>query len=110
MGSHEIRLEGWNSLPQPAGHAAFDVAQDMIGFLGCNHPLPGHVELLINTHPQVISLRAALKPFPNPACICACFHLKILLGSDSQQKLFACYTRATVLLLKLAGQMTTLDP
>ncbi|KAK4821027.1 hypothetical protein QYF61_012113 [Mycteria americana] len=33
-----------------------------VGFLGCKHTLPGHVELLINQHPQVL-LRAALNPF-----------------------------------------------
>ncbi|KAK4826701.1 hypothetical protein QYF61_010916 [Mycteria americana] len=37
--------------------------QDMVGFLGCKCTLPGHVELLINQHPQVLLLRAALNPF-----------------------------------------------
>ncbi|KAK4827142.1 LOW QUALITY PROTEIN: hypothetical protein QYF61_014736 [Mycteria americana] len=31
--------------------------------LGCKHTLPGHGELLINQHPQVLLLRAALNPF-----------------------------------------------
>ncbi|KAK4818497.1 hypothetical protein QYF61_014227 [Mycteria americana] len=35
----------------------------MVGFLGCKWTLPGHVELLINQHPQVLLLRAALNPF-----------------------------------------------
>ncbi|PKU41812.1 hypothetical protein llap_7885 [Limosa lapponica baueri] len=35
----------------------------MVGFLGCKHALPGHVELLINQDPQVLLLRAALQPF-----------------------------------------------
>ncbi|KAK4821092.1 hypothetical protein QYF61_013420 [Mycteria americana] len=39
------------------------VLQDTVGFLGCKCTLPGHVELLINQHPQVILLRAALNPF-----------------------------------------------
>ncbi|KAK4810558.1 hypothetical protein QYF61_004521 [Mycteria americana] len=40
------------------------VLQDMVGFLGCKCTLPGHVELLINQHPQVLLLRAGLNPFP----------------------------------------------
>ncbi|KAK4824932.1 hypothetical protein QYF61_021552 [Mycteria americana] len=36
---------------------------DMVGFLGCKRTLAGHVELLINQHPQVLLLRAALNPF-----------------------------------------------
>ena len=40
------RAEWQNHLPQPAGHASFDAAQDMVGFLGCRHTLLGHVELL----------------------------------------------------------------
>ena len=35
----------------------------MIGFLGCKHTLLAHVELLVNQHPQVLLLRAALNPF-----------------------------------------------
>ncbi|KAK4827472.1 hypothetical protein QYF61_018708 [Mycteria americana] len=46
-----------------AVHASFDAAQDTVGWLGCKHTLPGHVELLINQHPQVLLLRVALNPF-----------------------------------------------
>ncbi|KAK4827563.1 hypothetical protein QYF61_019187 [Mycteria americana] len=63
MGSHKSGVEGQNHLPQPAGHASFDAAQDTVGFLGCKCTLPGHVELLINQHPHVLLLRAALNPF-----------------------------------------------
>ncbi|GAB0176555.1 hypothetical protein GRJ2_000120700 [Grus japonensis] len=35
----------------------------MVGFLGCKCALPAHVELLINQHPQVLLLRAALNTF-----------------------------------------------
>ncbi|KAK4832092.1 hypothetical protein QYF61_020707 [Mycteria americana] len=63
VGSHESGVEGENHLPRPAGPASFDAAQDTVGFLGCKHTLPGHVELLINQHPQVLLLRAALNPF-----------------------------------------------
>ena len=34
----------------------------MVGLLGCEHTLPGHVELLVKHHPQVL-LRASLNPF-----------------------------------------------
>ncbi|CAN0071273.1 unnamed protein product, partial [Bubo scandiacus] len=63
VGSHESRVEGENHLPQPAGHASLDAAQDTAGFLGCKHTLSGHVELLIKQHPQVLLHRAALNPF-----------------------------------------------
>jgi len=33
VGSHQSRSEGQNHLPQPAGHASFDAAQDMDGLL-----------------------------------------------------------------------------
>jgi len=32
----------------------------MVGLPGCERTLPGHAELLINQHPQVLLLRAAL--------------------------------------------------
>ena len=54
VGSHWNGVEGQNHLPCPAGHAAFDVAQDTVGLLGCKCTLPGHVELHINQHPQVL--------------------------------------------------------
>ncbi|PKU39851.1 hypothetical protein llap_9848 [Limosa lapponica baueri] len=62
VGSHESGVEGQNHLPRPAGHA-FDVAQDAVGFLNCKRTLLAYVELLINQHPQVLLLRAALNPF-----------------------------------------------
>ncbi|KAK4818782.1 hypothetical protein QYF61_019128, partial [Mycteria americana] len=63
VGSHESRVEGENHLPRPPGHACFDAVQDKVGFVGCKCTLPGHVELLINQHAQVLLLRAALNPF-----------------------------------------------
>ncbi|KAK4829379.1 hypothetical protein QYF61_003719, partial [Mycteria americana] len=63
VGSHQSRVEGQNHLPQPAGLASFDAAQDTVDFLGCKRTLLGHVELLINQRPQVFLLRAALNPF-----------------------------------------------
>jgi len=63
VGSHKSRVEGQNHLPRPAGHAAFDAAHDTVGFLDCKGTLPGHIELLVNQHPQVLYLRAALNPF-----------------------------------------------
>ena len=40
-----------------------DEAQDMVGLLGCKHTLLAHIESFINQHPQILLLRAALKPF-----------------------------------------------
>ena len=34
-----------------------------VGLLGCKRTLPAHVESFINWHPQILLLRAALKPF-----------------------------------------------
>jgi len=62
VGSHQSRVEGQNHLPQPAGHASLDVAQDTVGLLGCKCTLPVHVELLIHHYPLVLLLRAALEP------------------------------------------------
>ena len=61
--SHERRVWGQNLLPWTAGQTSFHAAQDMVGVLGCKSTLPGHVELLINQHPQVFLLRVALNPF-----------------------------------------------
>ncbi|KAK4831900.1 hypothetical protein QYF61_020047 [Mycteria americana] len=62
-GSHRSGADRENHLPQPADHASFDAAQDMVGFPGSERTLPGHVELFINQHPQVLLLRAGLNPF-----------------------------------------------
>jgi len=44
VGSHQIRAEeGQNRLPQPAGHPAFDAAQDATGLLGCKCTFLAHV-------------------------------------------------------------------
>jgi len=61
--SHQSRAEGQSHLPRPAGYAAFDAAQDMVGLLGCECTLLVHVELLVNQHTQVLLGRAALNPF-----------------------------------------------
>jgi len=63
MRSHQSRVKEQDPLPCPAGHATFDAAQDVVGFLGCKCTLSDHVELLINEHTQVLLLRAALNPF-----------------------------------------------
>ncbi|KAK4829762.1 hypothetical protein QYF61_006486 [Mycteria americana] len=63
VGWHKSRVEGENHHPRPAGHASFDAAQDTVDFLGCKRTLLSHVELLIDQHPQVLLLRAALNPF-----------------------------------------------
>ncbi|KAK4831745.1 hypothetical protein QYF61_018943 [Mycteria americana] len=46
------------------------LAQDTIGFLGCEHTLLAHVQLFIHQYPQVLLCRAALNPFiPQPVLI-----------------------------------------
>ena len=47
VGSLESRVEGEIHVPQPAGYAAFDAAQDMVGFPGCKCMLLAHVKLFI---------------------------------------------------------------
>lgn len=59
--SHKGRAEQ-NHLPWPAGLSAFGAAQDMIGFLWCQHILAGHVQYFIHWHFQVLLRRAALHP------------------------------------------------
>jgi len=36
--------EEQNPLPHPAGHTAFDAAQDATGLLGCELTLPAHMQ------------------------------------------------------------------
>ena len=70
VGSHRSGAEGKNHLLQSAGHASFDAAQDIVGFLGCKHTLPAHVQLFIHQYPQVLLHRAALNAFiPQPVFV-----------------------------------------
>ena len=62
-GCRSPRVVLQNPLPHPAGHTAGDAAQDIVVLLGCECTLLDHDELLINQHPQVLLLRAALKAF-----------------------------------------------
>jgi len=69
-GSHQSGVEGENPLPRSAGHVALDAAQDMLGFLGCEHTLLAHIQLFIHQYPQGLLSRAALNPFiPQPVLI-----------------------------------------
>lgn len=43
-GSHESGVGGDNHLSCPAGHTAFDAAQNTNGFRICKHALPAHVQ------------------------------------------------------------------
>ena len=63
VGSRQSGVEWQNSLLRPAGHASFDEDLDTVGLRGCERTLLGHVKLLVNHHPQVLLLRAALSPF-----------------------------------------------
>ena len=61
--SHQSRVQGQNHLPQTAGHNSCDATQDTAGLLHCECTLLGHIELLINRHPQGLLLGAAFNPF-----------------------------------------------
>jgi len=52
MRSHQHRAEEQDHLPWPAGHASFNAAQDMVGFLGCEGTLLAHVQLPIHQNSQ----------------------------------------------------------
>ncbi|KAK4824741.1 hypothetical protein QYF61_018213 [Mycteria americana] len=70
VGSHQSRVEGQNHLPQPAGHASSDAAQDTVGLLHCKRTLLPHVQLFVHQYPQVLFHRATLNhiiPQPDPA-------------------------------------------
>ncbi|KAK4829553.1 hypothetical protein QYF61_005222 [Mycteria americana] len=68
VGSQQSGAEGQNHLPPPAGHAAFDAAQDTVGLLGCKHTLSVHVQLFIHQYPQpVLKPRIALTQVQDPA-------------------------------------------
>jgi len=70
VGSHQSRAEGQNPLPRPAGHAAFDGAQDMVSLLGCERTLSAHEQLFIPQYPQVLLGWAAPSPLiPQPALV-----------------------------------------
>ena len=56
--SHQSGAEGHNPLPRSAAHAAGDAAQGLVGLLGCEYTLPGHIEFMVNQHPQLLLLRA----------------------------------------------------
>jgi len=61
--SHQSRVERQNHLPRHAGHTSFDAAHGTVGLLSCKSTLPGHDEFLMNQHPQLLFLRAALNSF-----------------------------------------------
>ncbi|KAK4812466.1 LOW QUALITY PROTEIN: hypothetical protein QYF61_026459 [Mycteria americana] len=69
VGSHQSRVEGQDRLPQPAGHAAFDAAQDMAGLLGCERTLSAHVQLFVHQCPQVLFPQGCSRSHHPPACI-----------------------------------------
>ncbi|KAK4816418.1 hypothetical protein QYF61_016854 [Mycteria americana] len=70
VGSHQSGVEGQNHLPRPAGYISFDAAQDMAGFLGCEHTLLARVQLFTHQYPQVLLCRASRNPFiPQPVLI-----------------------------------------
>ena len=59
-------MERQDRIPQPADHASFGAAQDMVGFLVCEGMLLAHVQLATHQYPQVLFwLRSILL---SPAC------------------------------------------
>jgi len=58
-----VQSRGVGSLPYPAGHTAFDAAQDMVFFLGCKGTLLAHGQIPIHQYTQVFFGRVALSPF-----------------------------------------------
>ena len=63
MRFHQSGAEGQNRFPRPVGHTAFDAAQDIVVILDCKCTLLRYVQLLVNQHPHILLLRAALKLF-----------------------------------------------
>jgi len=63
VGSHQNGAEGQKHLPRPAGHIAFDAAQDTVGLLGCENTLLAQVQLFIHQYLQDLLGRAALSSF-----------------------------------------------
>jgi len=59
MKSPWCRVEGQDHLPCPAGHISFDVAQNTVGFLGCEGTLLVHIHQYL----QVLYGKAVLYPF-----------------------------------------------
>jgi len=91
VGSHQSGVEGQNHLPQPAGHTAFDAAQDTIGLLGYNCMLLSHVQLFIHQYLQILLGGAALDCFiPQPVLIPACVDNKWLCLSGLLLQISAC--------------------
>ena len=62
MRSHQCRIERQDHLPQPACHASFDIAQDTVGFVGCEGTLLAHVHLAIHQYPRVLFVLAVFCP------------------------------------------------
>ena len=60
---HKGRGEGDNHFPLTASLPSSDVAQDMVGLLGCRYTLLAHVELFMHQNSQVLICRAALHEF-----------------------------------------------
>jgi len=64
------RGRGAESPPSPCAPTAGDAAQGTVGLQGCERTLPGHVQLCIPQHPQVLLGRGPLHPFiPQPVLI-----------------------------------------
>ncbi|KAK4820044.1 hypothetical protein QYF61_017857 [Mycteria americana] len=66
----EVRPQGDNHFPSPAGHAIPDTSQDAVGLLGHLGTLSAHIQPSVNQHPQVLFCQAAFQPlFPKPVAL-----------------------------------------
>ena len=71
-GSQQSRAEGENPLPQPAGHAAGDAAQDTVGFLSCERTLLAHIVCM---HVRVcVQVCGGVSACAHP-CLCMPVHI-----------------------------------
>lgn len=68
--THKHGAGNENVIPQPAGHAFFDAAQGMVGFLDCKHRFPGHAKLLCHQNFKSLSSGLLLICFWHSLYLC----------------------------------------
>ncbi|KAK4828525.1 hypothetical protein QYF61_026947 [Mycteria americana] len=72
----QVPLDGILSLRRV--NCTTQLAQDTVGFRGCEGTLLAHVQLFIHQYPQVLLCRAALNPFiPQPVLILGVAHTQV---------------------------------
>ena len=76
VGSHQSRAERQNPLPRPAGHVAFDSAQDMVGCLGSECIISGSCWAFYQPTPPSCSPQALSTAIMMITSRCYVFHWK----------------------------------